>query len=56
LLVAKGTRMTQEFALLKKLIDNTAVNCHTIGSFFGVNGKNLQRQYKDTSVHLVLGA
>jgi tRNA A58 N-methylase Trm61 len=35
LLVAKGTRMTQELrSFLKEIIDNTAVNCHTIGSFF----------------------
>ncbi|MFH6999377.1 hypothetical protein ACHRVZ_15720 [Flavobacterium sp. FlaQc-57] len=31
---------------LKKLIDKTAIDCRTIGSFFGVNGKKLQRQYK----------
>jgi hypothetical protein len=39
--------MTQEFAAFKKkLIDNTPINCHAIGGFFGVDGKKLQRQYK----------
>ena len=30
----------------KTLIDTKANDCHTIGFFFGVNGKKLQRQYK----------
>lgn len=29
------------------MVDTKASDCHTIGSFYGVNGKKLQRQYKD---------
>jgi hypothetical protein len=33
--------MTHEFAsFLKKLIDNTAIDCRTIGGFFGIDGKS----------------
>jgi transposase len=32
---------------LKKSIDKTAIDCNTIGGLFGVNGKKLQRQYKN---------
>ncbi|AWK04049.1 DDE transposase [Flavobacterium crocinum] len=28
-------------------MDNSATDCHTIGGFFGVKGKKLQRQYKN---------
>jgi hypothetical protein len=38
--------MTQEFGLFKKKIDNTPINCHAIGGFFGVLMVKLQRQYK----------
>lgn len=29
------------------MVNTKASDCHTIGSFYGVNGKKLQRQYKD---------
>ena len=32
---------------LKYLVNTKAHDCHTIGSFYGVNGKKLQRQYRD---------
>lgn len=39
--------MTQEFAsFFKKLINNTATDYHTIGSFFGINVIKIQRQSK----------
>jgi hypothetical protein len=34
--------------LLKKLIDNTAIDCRTIGGFFGIDGKikdNIKRSF-----------
>jgi hypothetical protein len=42
--------------LLKKLIDNTAIDCRTIGGFFGIDGKKLQRHIKNTSVRLLHGS
>ena len=29
------------------MVDAKATDCHTIGQFYGVNGKNLRRQYRD---------
>jgi hypothetical protein len=53
-LVAKGTRMTQEFAFfLKKLIDN--INYQYDGGFFGVS-KNCKDNIKNILVLLVLGS
>ena len=31
----------------KKLVDTETIDCRTIGRFYGVNGKKLQRQYRD---------
>jgi hypothetical protein len=46
-LVAKGTRMTQEFAaFLRKLIDNTPINCHVIGGFLVLMVKNCKDNKK----------
>ena len=47
-LVAKGTRMTKEFATFLKIsINNHPSSVNTIATFHGVKGKLLQRQYKD---------
>lgn len=47
-LVTKETSMTQEFATFKKkLIDKSTTDYDTTGGFFGVNGKKIQRQYKN---------
>lgn len=48
-LVAKGTRLTPEFAcFLKEINRSKASDCHTIGGFFNIDGKKLQRQYKES--------
>jgi hypothetical protein len=49
-LVAKGTRMTQELAaFLRKPIDNTPINCHVIEVSLVLMVKNCKRQFKKTS-------
>jgi hypothetical protein len=55
-LVAKGTRMTHEFASFKRNSDNTAIDCRTIGGFFGIDGKKTQDNIKNTSVRLLHGS
>jgi hypothetical protein len=45
-LVAKGTRMTHEFASFKRNSDNTAIDCRTIGGFFGIDGKKAKDNIK----------
>ena len=48
-LIAKGTRMTQDFAeFLKKSADTKALPLDTIGEMYGVSGKKFRRQYKNS--------
>jgi len=47
-LVAKGTRLTSEFAsFLKKLVDTNNHDTKSIAGFYNVSGRNLQYQYKN---------
>lgn len=46
-LVAKGTRITSDFAAFLKGADTKAHSLQIIGSFYGISGKKLQRYYRD---------
>ena len=47
-LVAKGIRMTKDFAFFLQLYHNTRpVSCKSLGDYFRVNGKLLEEQYRD---------
>ncbi len=47
-MVAEGTRMTQDFAFLKKnYIDSYPISCKLLGVLSGVDGDLLERQYRN---------